>query len=414
MVESQKRTVRPARIRIRFHDDAAGATPLELPARRMWHVGLFVGAGFAIFAGVAWTTGAGIVGSSVDDVFDLMFVLFKGFWLLGWSVGVLILGALTVLLLFYGESARLQGGRLVHVARLGPVKIIGEYDLARVRNVRVENAGGSRSSGSNDTARIRFDYDEGSKGLGDTMPRADAERLVRTIRSAAAGAGPPRDIVDTPASVPVQEAPRPEPPDVADDAPPSITSPSGLALIAANLVPLAGVLFFGWDLAEVLVLFWAESAVIGFYTALKMAVVGKLGALVAVPFFIGHFGGFMAGHFLFIYAFFVRGLDAPGPAPGAWEALQGIFNPLWLSLAGLFLSHGVSFVDNFLGRREYLDTTMKALMTAPYNRILVMQLALIFGGWIIMLLKSPVPALALLVLGKTALDFTAHQKEHER
>ena len=41
-----------------------------------------------------------------------------------------------------------------------------------------------------------------------------------------------------------------------------------------------------------------------------------------------------------------------------------------------------------------------------------MQLALIFGGWIILLLKSPVPALALLVLFKTMLDFTAHRKAH--
>jgi hypothetical protein len=55
---------------------------------------------------------------------------------------------------------------------------------------------------------------------------------------------------------------------------------------------------------------------------------------------------------------------------------------------------------------------MKELMTAPYNRIVVMQLALIFGGWAIMLLNSPVPALALLVVFKTALDFTAHRKEH--
>ena len=187
-------------------------------------------------------------------------------------------------------------------------------------------------------------------------------------------------------------------------------SPSGLALIAANLVPLAGVLFFGWDLASVMILFWAESAVIGFYTALKMAVVGKFAAIPMVPFFVGHFGGFMAGHFLLIYSFFVRGVHATGRAPGAREALPAIFSPLWTSLAALFISHGVSFFDNFLGRREYAGTTMNALMMAPYNRIIVMQLALIFGGWVIMLLKSPVPALALLVLIKTVLDFTAHRK----
>src|SRR5947207_8973953 len=98
-------------------------------------------------------------------------------------------------------------------------------------------------------------------------------------------------------------------------------SPSGLALIAANLVPLGGVLFFGWDLASVIILYWAESAVIGFYTALKIAVVGKFAALFAVPFFVGHFGGFMALHFLLIYNFFVRGLSPAAAEPGVRAAL---------------------------------------------------------------------------------------------
>jgi hypothetical protein len=89
-----------------------------------------------------------------------------------------------------------------------------------------------------------------------------------------------------------------------------------------------------------------------------------------------------------------------------------IFSPLWLPLAGLFISHGISFFDNFLGRREYIGASMTQLMTAPYGRIVVMQLALIFGGWIVLLLKNPVPALALLVILKTALDFSAHRKEH--
>jgi hypothetical protein len=363
---------------------------------------------FAMFAGIAWTMASRISGSSVRDVFDLVFVLFEGFWLLGWSVGVAILGALTVLFFFYGESARLQSGHLIHVPRLGPLKIIIDYDLARLRNLHLEDAAGGK-------VRIRFDYDGGSNGLGDAVPRADGERLVRTIQNAAATPGRVIDVMDaveTPPRATPREAARPQHDATEDSLPPSVMSPSGLALIAANLVPLAGVLFFGWDLASVIVLFWAESAVIGFYTVLKMAVVGKSAALVAVPFFVGHFGGFMAGHFLLIYSFFVRGAFAAGPAPPVREALQNIFNPLWLPLAGLFISHGVSFVDNFLGKREYVGTTMKALMVAPYNRIVVMQLALIFGGWIILLLKAPVGALALLVLFKTALDFMAHRKEH--
>jgi hypothetical protein len=399
----------PERIRISLRDDAAGATVLALPERRLWLAGVIFAAMFAVFAGVEVITIGQMMGRAVEDVFDLMFALFQAFWVMGWSVGVVLLGAVTCLLFFYRESARLQSGLLIYVPRFGPLRIICEYELAKVRNLRLEKSGGEED------VRIRFDYREGSHGLGNTMPRADAQRLISLIQNAATAAGLTSRAPDAPRWEPAPRKPEADEPEVpAEPAPPSILSPSGLALIAANLLPLAGVMFFGWDLAEVMVLFWAESGIIAFYTALKMAMVGKFAAIFLVPFFIGHFGGFMAGHFLLIYSFFVRGFDATGPAPGVDEALAGIFNPLWTSLAALFISHGVSFYSNFIGRREYARTTMNALMTRPYGRIVVMQLALIFGGWIIIALRSPVPALALLVVLKTILDFSAHRKEHKR
>jgi hypothetical protein len=410
VIDNLTRKARPDRIRVSLGDAAAaGATRLELPDRRMWPVGLIVAFMFVIFTGVEWTVIAGLARNSVRNVFDLMLLLFQGFWVLGWSVGVVFLGGLTVLLFFYRESALLQDGRLVYVPRLGPLKIIIEYDLARVRHVRVENV----NAGTDNKVRVRFDYDQGTIGLGDAMPRSEGEQLVKTIQNAA---GPAGLAVETAPVAPARQPPRPEPavtpPQALEAPPPSLTSLSGLALIGANLIPLIGVLFFGWDLASVIVLFWAESGVIGFYTVLKMAIVGKLAALFAVPFFVAHFGGFMAGHFLFIYTLFVRGLNPAGPEPGVREALLRVFMPIWPSLAALFISHEVSFFSNFLGRREHAGTTMKALMTAPYNRIMVMQFVIILGGWIIMLLKNPVPVLALLVLLKTALDFRAHRKEH--
>lgn len=54
--------------------------------------------------------------------------------------------------------------------------------------------------------------------------------------------------------------------------PVSLTSPSTLALIAANLAPVAGMILFGWNLGDVMILHWGESAVIGFYNLLKIAV----------------------------------------------------------------------------------------------------------------------------------------------
>ena len=56
----------------------------------------------------------------------------------------------------------------------------------------------------------------------------------------------------------------------------SLGSASTLVLVVANLVPVAGTLFLGWNLSDVLVLYWAESAVIGFFNIGKIILIRKL------------------------------------------------------------------------------------------------------------------------------------------
>jgi len=173
------RKARPERFRISFRDEAGG-TPLPLRSRRMWPVGLFLGVAFLIFGGIAWSQITSMRGHEIKSVFDLTFILFQGFWVLGWSVGVVILGALTVLFLFYEESARLRDGHLIHTPRLGPLRISVEYQLAKIRNLRLERAGGHAGQG----VQIRFDYGGGSNSLGNVMPRPEAETLIALIREA--------------------------------------------------------------------------------------------------------------------------------------------------------------------------------------------------------------------------------------
>lgn len=103
--------------------------PLPLPLRRMWPIAIFFGVAFLIFAGIAWVQIASMHGHEVKSVFDLAFVLFQWFWVLTWSVGVFIPGALTVLFLIYGESVRLRDGRLIHTPRLGPLRLSTDYNL---------------------------------------------------------------------------------------------------------------------------------------------------------------------------------------------------------------------------------------------------------------------------------------------
>ena len=396
----------PEHIRLTLWDDAAGSIPLELPDRRMWPVGIVFAVFFAIFATVEGVMIAKASLHSVRGVFDLMMFLFDVFWIVGWSVAVLILGALTALILLYRESARLQGRYLVHVPRLGPLKIVCRYELARIHDLRVEDA---RTAG---TARVRFNYEGVGRdiGIGDRMPREAAEAFVARLRDAGAGVGG----ADSPAPSDVQEPPPALPPRSLPAPRREGLMPSTVALIAANLLPLAGVLLFGWDLAAVMVLYWAESAVIGFYTILKMCVVGKLGALFTVPFFVGHFGAFMAAHFAFVYALFVHGGGQIPRDAGAYDELRTIFLPLWPALAALAVSHGISFFLNFIGNREYAGNSTSALMAAPYKRIIVMHVTVILGGWIVLALGTPAPALLVLVVLKLIVDMRAHRREHRR
>ena len=388
---------RPALTRVVFGHHANVGAPLQLPRRSLGAVAAVVAGMFVVSAGVLVYVVTRLDAHSLRDIAALTGFLFQLFWIVGWSLGVLVLGALTVLLCFYRESARLADGRLVLTSTLGPLNMIAEYELVRLRNLRIEE--------KSDGARVRFDYGEGSRGIGDAMPRPDAELLVAAIRDAA----PASPDVASREIRPSQTAPAK--PEIAPEAAPPASAGTMLALVAANLLPLLGVLLLGWKLEEVLVLFWAESAVVAFYTLLKMAVVAKWLAPFAGLFFVAHFGAFMAIHFFFIYEMFVRGLHATGREPGAVEALAGIFSPLWPALLALFLSHGLSFSINFLGRREYRGATVAGLMAAPYRRVMLMQFTLIFGGWGVLLLKNPLPALVLLVIFKIAADLYAHRRE---
>lgn len=401
---SYRRMARPARVRVSFFDDPGASALLPLRSRRMWPVGIVFAVMCAIFAVPAIGQIRSMRSHQVGTVFDLMFLLFQGLWTLGWSVGVLILFLLAVSFLWYRESARISGSRLIHVPRLGPLKIFVEYDLTRIRNLRVASGGGPA------LGRIVFDYDGGEKELGNDMPRVQAEALVLAIQSAAAGTMVVEP--DSQARVPTVTPAKTRSVARLPAAAPSWASPSSLALIGANLVPLAGVLILGWDLGQIMVLFWAENAVIGCYNLLKLAVVAKWGVLFLGPFFVGHYGGFMTGHFLFIYYLFVRGIAPTTPEAPVLSALAEVFVPLWPALLALFVSHGISFYSNFLGRQEYVGRRAQDQMSEPYKRIIILHVTIIFGGWAILLLRSPLPALVFLVVLKILADLRAHRKEH--
>jgi Family of unknown function (DUF6498) len=211
--------------------------------------------------------------------------------------------------------------------------------------------------------------------------------------------------------------------------------PSSLSvglLIAVNLIPLVGVMFLGWGLFLIMVLYWLENGIIGLFNLPKIAlasapvgalpdgpILARTNALPGLPgrgffmiFFAFHYGMFWVVHGIFVFALF-RGSGSPFSRTGNPLAVE---LPGWwtLAAASLFLSHGVSFVTNFLGKREYLAVSPQQQMGEPYSRVVVLHVTILAGGFLVEILGTPVAALVLLVVLKTAIDVRAHLKEHRK
>src|SRR5438445_6888103 len=87
-------------------------------------------------------------------------------------------------------------------------------------------------------------------------------------------------------------------------------TPSLFALLLANAFPIAGVLFLGWTVFPLVLLYWLENVVVGGFNVAKMLLaqprqpVYWLGKAFLIPFFIVHFGGFTYIHGVLVMAFF--------------------------------------------------------------------------------------------------------------
>jgi hypothetical protein len=216
-------------------------------------------------------------------------------------------------------------------------------------------------------------------------------------------------------------------------------------LVAFNLLPLAGVLWWGWDLMSILALYWVENGIVGAYNVLK--ILRAEGAILPgltrirmngrpiesmargpiATFFLLHYGIFWVGHGLFVLLFLplMTGLGfvgsfqvGPDGLLTASPAILGGGGPDWrlvgLGAVGLAISHGVSFVANYIGRREYRTVSPGQLMLAPYGRLVILHVTIILGAMVSIWVGSPVGSLLVLVTLKTLLDLFFHLREHRQ
>ncbi len=213
---------------------------------------------------------------------------------------------------------------------------------------------------------------------------------------------------------------------------------SSRVLILANLIPLAGVLLFQWDILAILLLYWAESVIIGYINVFKMifcrtdnVLHGFLpqlagqpvpeelsesvpkrsvneSKLFVIPFFIFHYGMFCFVHLTAVVEIFSDtsiGLAAASTLADLWQT------SFWFAVAGIAGSHLYSFFMNYIGGEEFKRANLSLLMRRPYGRIIAMHISIVFGAVLVMLLGSQLPMLLVLIGAKTGLDIHLHEKE---
>ena len=183
-------------------------------------------------------------------------------------------------------------------------------------------------------------------------------------------------------------------------------------VIGLNLIPVIGVLFWGWSAFALIVLYWLENLVIGVRTLASMianaAVMGGvnwLGALFVGGFFTLHYGLFCFGHGVFVMSMFGGSFygDSVIDLGGAVATLFATQSNLAIGFASIVAWQVVQFV-RFLVGGELRRTNVVELMGAPYPRIITLHIAIIFGGFVLMLLNQPASGILVLALVKMAYD----------
>lgn len=183
-------------------------------------------------------------------------------------------------------------------------------------------------------------------------------------------------------------------------------------LLLSNAATIAIALFEGWNVSEVMWIYWAQSVVIGCFNVPRLLRLGEFPAegegmngrpvspSVASKWFGAIFFAFHYGFFHFVYFFL---LSSAHPLPGSSDLLS-----MGACVAVFAVNHAISYREN-VGEDLRRRRDVGAVMMFPYKRIMPMHLTLIFGS----LFASGSPWTLLLFLSlKTGADLSMHLVEH--
>lgn len=180
-------------------------------------------------------------------------------------------------------------------------------------------------------------------------------------------------------------------------------------LIAINLLPIAGVFQFGWNLFALLLLYWGENAIIGLYTVAKMFKASKKGELgksrsYQAIFFVTHYSTFWVLH----------GAVLATVLQMAGSHAQGVGLLFFATLVLYAVQHGVSHRVNWLQHAEFERVSSTDTMLLPYLRVTGVLILTLVGGIVVWRMGEPPIGLAVLAVLKLVVDAASHIIIHRR
>ena len=208
-----------------------------------------------------------------------------------------------------------------------------------------------------------------------------------------------------------------------------IRYPTLLGTVVINFIPFLGVLFWGWGVGALVILYWLENVVVGFITLFRMALSAASSAasmvslVFIVPFFCLHYGlfCFVHGVFVLVLAHLSGGLEAGVagiPVGVIDEGPLGVFNaaigaapglPLMLAIIGgwrLILT-----LIHYVLRGDFRASNPMEEMGKPYGRIVTLHFAIFAGAFGLFWLGEPAWGMFGLIALKAAFDFFGVRKE---
>ncbi|MBI4835481.1 MAG: hypothetical protein HY811_11780 [Planctomycetes bacterium] len=157
---------------------------------------------------------------------------------------------------------------------------------------------------------------------------------------------------------------------------------SAISLVIANIFPLFAVLFLGWDVVMVLFLYLVESAVICAYGVLKLIIVAKFWAIFVIPLFIFAYGMCLLVPFAIIGGISHSQLTQSKDVPKLLNDIIG-------GIIAYSISHGISFLWNYIGQKEYRNMTVQNQIATSCERIGVIFFASLAGFFLYAMRETP-------------------------